>query len=267
MDTDNDGVRDTLDQCAATPANEGVANNGCSVSQGDATAGAQVWAAQCVLCHGNFANAAGAAYPISADDLSRTTAANLARYIETNMPQPTASNCVGKCAADVAAFFADLNEQPVVADPVAGEALYKTTCASCHGASGQGTPPVFPSVQGATAADLTAIIASGTTMRAIGSSLTPAQIQNLGAYMSTLPSAPVGNAVNGQALYTSKICSACHGANRQGGAGPALTAAALAPKYANPEALVTKIKSMSAYMAAAATNDAEALDIAAFLLQ
>ena len=270
LDADTDGISDALDQCAATPASEGVANNGCSVSQGDAVGGAEVWNAQCVLCHGNFANQSTAAFPISVDALVKTTAENLASYIEANMPQQAPTSCVGKCAADVAAYFAALGEEPVAQpDPVAGKALFEASCTNCHGADGKGIPPVFPSVQGATAADLSAAIAATSgTMPTIGASLTPAQIQDLGAYMSTLASSSGGNAANGAALYTSKSCAGCHGAAREGmGAFPALTAAALTPKYADAEALAVKVKTMSLYSPAAATSDAEALDIATFLLQ
>lgn len=216
LDADKDGVSDALDQCAATPASEGVANNGCSVTQGDAVAGAEVWTAQCVLCHGNFANHSTAAFPISADALVKTTAEDLAKYIEANMPQLTPTSCVGECAADVAAYFAALTEEPVAQpDPVAGQALFATTCVSCHGADGKGLPPVFPSVQGATAADLIAAIgAASGTMPTIGASLTPAQIQDLGAYMSTL--APQADLAAGEALFKAS-CAACHGADGSGG--------------------------------------------------
>jgi mono/diheme cytochrome c family protein len=270
LDADKDGVSDALDQCAATPASEGVANNGCSVTQGDAVAGAEVWTAQCVLCHGNFANHSTAAFPISADALVKTTAEDLAKYIEANMPQLTPTSCVGECAADVAAYFAALGEEPVAQpDPVAGQALFATTCVSCHGADGKGFPPTFPSVQGATAADLIDAIATGTLMPSVGAALTPAQIQDLGAYMSTLASSTGGNAANGEALYTSKGCAGCHGAGREGlgAAFPAVTAAALAPKYADPETLSVKVQTMGTYLPTAATDKAEALDIATFLLQ
>jgi len=218
LDADTDGVSDALDQCAATPSSEGAANNGCSVSQGDAVAGAEVWTAQCVLCHGNFANDSTAALPISVDALAKTTVENLAKYIEASMPQQAPTTCVGKCAADVAAHFAALTEEPVAQpDPVAGKALFDTSCAGCHGAEGQGLPPFFPSVQGATAANLIeAIGAASGTMPTIGASLTPTQIQDLGAYMSTLSSAPVGNAANGEAIYISKTCRGCHGAGGEG---------------------------------------------------
>jgi mono/diheme cytochrome c family protein len=216
LDADADGVSDALDQCAATPASEGVANNGCSVSQGDAVAGAEVWTAQCVLCHGNFANASGVAYPIDAADLNRTTLANLAKYIEVSMPQQTPTTCVGKCAADVAAYFAALGEEPVAEpDPVAGQALYETkVCGACHGANGEGA--FFKAVAGATEAQFIAAIQNKPEMAQF-STLSSKEVQDIAAYIASLPTAPAGDAANGAALFVSKSCTGCHGADGSGG--------------------------------------------------
>ena len=220
LDADDDGVSDAADQCPATPADETAGANGCSISQleGDAEAGATIWGAQCSACHGNYVND-GLLPSMNIDpaNLLKTTVADLAAYIDTKMPQGQPGNCVGQCAADAAAFVLTLEPEPVQEPNAAnGQALYTANgCANCHGAQGQGSGP-FPSVQGATADDLANAIATGSTMPAVGASLTPAQILDLGAFMSSLSSAPTGNAASGQALYTANGCANCHGAQGQG---------------------------------------------------
>lgn len=270
LDADEDGVSDDADQCPATPADEIADAEGCSVNQleGDADAGAAIWAAQCSVCHGNFVNDGLApTMNIDPENLLETTVDNLASYIEANMPSGRAAECVGQCAADAAAFVLTLEPEPVAEpDAANGAALYVSkSCGACHGMNGEGG--FAKAIAGATEADLRNAIATVDNMASF-SSLTDKEIRDIGAHIESLPTAPVGNAANGQALYTSKGCAGCHGANRQGsGPFPALTAAALAPKYADAGVMTTKIKSMSSYSPTAATNDAEALDIATFLLQ
>lgn len=220
LDADEDGVSDDADQCPATPADEIADAEGCSVNQleGDADAGAAIWAAQCSVCHGNFVNDGLApTMNIDPENLLETTVDNLASYIEANMPSGRAAECVGQCAADAAAFVLTLEPEPVAEpDAANGQALFTSNgCANCHGAQGQGVGN-FPSVQGATAEDLADAIANGSTMPAVGGSLTQAQILDLGAYMSTLTSAPAGDATKGAALFAGKGCTGCHGATGAG---------------------------------------------------
>lgn len=107
---------------------------------------------------------------------------------------------------------------------------------------------------------------SSVSLMASFSTLTNVEIADLGAYMSSLtPAAPVGNAANGEALYTSKNCLGCHGANRQGVVGPALTKSALTAKYSTAAEVQALVKSMSKF--GSVTSDTEALDITTFLLQ
>jgi cytochrome c6 len=79
----------------------------------------------------------------------------------------------------------------------AGGALYKTKCAACHGADGQGQTAVgkankirdlgSPEVQQQSDADLTAVITNGKgKMPAYGKSLKPEQVKDLVAFIRTL---------------------------------------------------------------------------------
>lgn len=78
-----------------------------------------------------------------------------------------------------------------------GEDVFKSKCASCHGADGSGDTGVgksmglkslaSPAVQGASAADLTAIITNGKgKMPAYKSRLTEAQIADVVSYVKSL---------------------------------------------------------------------------------
>src|SRR5690606_34758324 len=97
------------------------------------------------------------------------------------------STLTDKEIQDIGAYIESLPTAPA-GDAANGEALFASkNCTQCHGATGAGIPPVFPSVQGATAADLSsAIMVSGSTMSSAGSGLTPTEIEDLGAYMSGL---------------------------------------------------------------------------------
>jgi mono/diheme cytochrome c family protein len=189
LDSDNDGVNNAIDQCPSTPANETANASGCSLSQltGDAVAGEALYSSMtCVGCHG--ANRQGGVGP------TLTKAALTAKYSSPAEVQPLVkgmsrygANATDQQALDIATYLMTVEPAPV-GNAANGAALYSSkTCVGCHGASGAGTPPVFPSVRGATAADLSsAIMVSGSTMSAIGAGLTPTEIQDLGAYMSGL---------------------------------------------------------------------------------
>lgn len=223
------------------------------------TAGAATFAAKgCAGCHG--ANGSGGAFT----SLYGRTAADLQDAITGVSLMANFSSLTETEILDLGAYMTSLTPPTPVGDATRGAATFAAKgCAGCHGANGVGG--AFTALDGRTAADLRTAITSVSLM-ANFSSLTEAEILDLGAFMTTIqPATPAGNATNGQALYTSKNCTLCHGANRQGGAGPALTAAALTPKYAAPSAMVAKIKTMNQLSPAA--TDAEALDIATFLLQ
>ncbi|HEY7774531.1 MAG TPA: glycoside hydrolase family 6 protein [Marinagarivorans sp.] len=119
MDNDMDGVTDDVDACLGTPSNVPTDQQGCAASQltGNADTGAGLWESEsCMGCHGSFANDPDAALrAIDANNLLLTTDAELADYIAVNMPSE-ANPCSGQCAADVAAYFRNLPEAPMLVD-------------------------------------------------------------------------------------------------------------------------------------------------------
>ena len=129
--------------------------------------------------------------------------------------------------------FAEINAQPA-GDPVAGQAAY-ALCAACHGPQGQGMQPMnAPRIAGLDAQYLRRQIRYfkdgvrgtsegdnyGATMApAMAAVPSEAAIDNLVAYIQTLPAEPApitvsGDPVRGADLYTT--CAACHGADGQG---------------------------------------------------
>lgn len=81
----------------------------------------------------------------------------------------------------------------VAADPDAGKAKF-ATCAGCHGANGVSVSPAYPTLAGKDAAyvkEALTAFKSGTranaTMKAMASSLTEADMDNIAAYVASLP--------------------------------------------------------------------------------
>ena len=82
-----------------------------------------------------------------------------------------------------------------MADAAAGEAKYKTVCASCHGARAQGQG-VFPKLAGLSAADIKAkleLYRKGekvgpmtATMAPMAKALSDADVENVSAYIATI---------------------------------------------------------------------------------
>jgi cytochrome c oxidase subunit 2 len=129
--------------------------------------------------------------------------------------------------------FGQLQARPK-ADPVAGQALY-ATCAACHGAQGEGNPALnAPKLAGQGAWYLKRQLVhfkqgargtndkdlNGKVMAPMAAILTDsAAIDNVAAYIMTLPDKPApatvkGNARNGASRYVT--CGACHGADGRG---------------------------------------------------
>ena len=231
--------------------------------------GQEVYGTQCSACHGGGINKGlTPAMNIDPENLVHTTPAALAAYIDANMPKGNANACDAQCAADTAAYILTW-EPAIVADAVAGQATYSVQCAACHGDGiNKGLLPSMnidpDNLVHTTQANLAAYIDAN--MPKGNPTACDAQCSaNTAAYILTWePAAPAGNKANGQALYGTKTCAVCHGANRQGGNGPALTTAALTAKYDTAAEVQAKVKGMALF--GAPTTDAEALDITAFLL-
>jgi mono/diheme cytochrome c family protein len=242
LDADNDGVNDAADQCPNTPTGETANSSGCSVSQltGSISAGAAAWTdVGCNLCHGSGINSG--AYPLDPFNLKQTTAANMASYIDKNMPSGSAGNCVGQCAADTAAFILSW-EPALVGDPVAGKTQFTAQCAMCHGDGiNKGLIPDWnldpDNLKKTTVAELANYI--DTNMPQTGPANCVGQCAaDTAAYILTWEPAPAGgNAANGATLFSNNNCGLCHGANGQGGLYQAIagkTAADLRAVIAKP---------------------------------
>jgi cytochrome c553 len=81
----------------------------------------------------------------------------------------------------------------MAADPAAGKTKF-ATCAACHGANGVSTAPTYPTLAGRDAAyvkDALNAYKSGAknnaTMKAMASSLSDTDIDNLAAYVASFP--------------------------------------------------------------------------------
>ena len=144
--------------------------------------------------------------------------------------------------------------------PPFGQDLYAQNCQACHRPNGVGTPPTFPSlvkdamVTSSDATALVTVVKKGIgVMPAYGNRLSDGQIAAIVTYVRSSwgnQAAPVsaedvarggGAAVaagaGGGAIYAAK-CSACHGANGEGGAFPKLIGDKLVIA-SDPMALIT----------------------------
>jgi mono/diheme cytochrome c family protein len=71
-------------------------------------------------------------------------------------------------------------------DQVAGEKLFKSKCAGCHGPDAAGKPAVkSPSIKGKTADDIQKEISTSPKHASV-KSLTPDQVKNIAAFLGTL---------------------------------------------------------------------------------
>lgn len=169
-------------------------------------------------------------------------------------------------------------------DIAAGEALFRTNCATCHGPGGEGREG-FPSLVGVGAAAVDFQVSTGRMpMQATGPQA-PAkppvfdeeEIAQLAAYVASLAPGPaiptadqvdptLGDAANGMALFRTN-CAMCHGSIGRGGA---LTEGKYAPSLAGStptqiyEAMLTGPSSMPVFNDANITSE-EKRDIIAFL--
>jgi cytochrome c oxidase cbb3-type subunit III len=120
------------------------------------------------------------------------------------------------------------------ADLAAGQRVFDSQCAWCHGAGGTGgTGPDLRRTslrRAATDTDLLQLIRNGTAaeMPAFGYALTDRSVWQTAAYVRSLgrtPATPIpGDAQRGASLYETNGCAVCHVINGRGGVlGPELT--------------------------------------------
>ena len=179
------------------------------LNNGDAAAGAQIYEAQCISCHGPGGGSVVPTQPILAGQYAEYTAAQLAAYRDGGRKNPVMSALMTDLTdaqiADVAAYLAA--QTPVIAGAAdlelaaRGEKLYRggdlsagiPACAACHGPAGAGAPPHYPRLSGQYAEYTAATLreyASGARvsgeMNAIAARLSEEQIETLAAYISGL---------------------------------------------------------------------------------
>jgi cytochrome c oxidase cbb3-type subunit 3 len=137
-------------------------------------------------------------------------------------------------AATTLADGQSASSQANVADRAAGEKIFRSHCASCHGLNGAGgngpslTTGVF--YHGSTDADLYRNISEGIPGTAMPDQFfSSAQIWQIVAYVRAISSTPVrprltGNARHGAQLFRDKGCLECHLVKGEGGVrGPDLS--------------------------------------------
>lgn len=169
-------------------------------------------------------------------------------------------------------------------DVAAGQALFRTNCATCHGVNAEGRD-IAPSLIGVGAAAVDFQVSTGRMpMQATGPQapakppvFDEAEIQQLAAYVASLAPGPAipgpeqvdpagGDPANGMALFRTN-CAMCHGAIGKGGA---LTDGKYAPSLAGStptqiyEAMLTGPSSMPVFNDANLTPQ-DKQDIIAFL--
>lgn len=223
------------------------------VPEGDPIAGAAIFSATCVVCHGENGLGTEKAPPINRPDfLNEISDADLfdiisAGRLAKGMPQ---WGHVLRPAeiSDVVTFIRSWEAAEVVpvttppeGDVAAGARLYIAGCAACHGAAGEGA--VGPSLRNNTfiseANDeaLRQVIVEGipgTSMPPWEGDLSEKEVSDLVALMrnwqglpvvsptpTSTPSPLVGDIENGATLYAAN-CFACHGEQGAGGIGPTL---------------------------------------------
>ena len=146
-DSDGDGVGDNAD-AFPNDANETLDSDGDGIGDNadafpnlssDPINGKVLYdssAQNCVGCHGAMGDT-GFGGPVA---LEKWDQLSLTQVIEDTMPLGNAAACDRNCSGDIAAYILTL---PTVPDPnapdiAAGEAIYASDCAGCHGASGEG---------------------------------------------------------------------------------------------------------------------------------
>ena len=121
------------------------------------------------------------------------------------------------------------------ADLERGKQIASTVCAACHGPEGLSTAPINPNLAGQSAGYIAAQLAAfkaGTRaspiMQGMAASLSPEDMQNVGAYFAAqrppqLMAKDKALALRGQQLWRAGVkatslpaCAGCHGANGRG---------------------------------------------------
>ncbi len=180
--------------------------------EGDASAGREIYEAQCMVCHGAAGGSVIPTQPILAGQFAEYTAAQIKAFrdgVRKNaVMAPLAAGLTDAQIADIATFLAA--QKPVIAGAAdlelarSGEKLYRggdlaagiPACAACHGPAGGGIAPHYPRISGQyaeyTASSLREYASGarsggpGGAMNDIAAKLSEEQINALAAYISGL---------------------------------------------------------------------------------
>jgi len=179
------------------------------------------------------------------------------------MPRSTSRRPKPLSATAALLFTALVSAAPVDAAEPTGEALYQRHCAACHGADGRGgvgvplaLPAFLRSVDDPYLRKTIRLGRPGRVMPAF-SQLTDSEIGGIVAYVRhwgqytppKTPPPPPGDARRGASLFAAR-CSACHGAEGQGGHGTGVT-------FSRPRALAILPPALNNPGFLAAASDAQ----------
>ncbi len=214
------------------------------------TAGRELYQQNCAVCHGAQGEGLSGPPLNSKQFLTTVSDEQMFSLIRTGIPgtsMPAWAQDFGGLFTDqevrqLVAFIrawepgaADAATQPRVPDPQRGAEIFGSVCAVCHGAEGQGTDqaPALndPQLLGNFDDDwFRETIAQGRPSKGMptwGTVLSPEEIDDLVALINLwdqgaeAPLPEPAPAPSGEQVYVQN-CAACHGAQGEGGVGPAL---------------------------------------------
>ncbi|VVB93443.1 Cytochrome c6 [uncultured archaeon] len=175
--------------------------------------GAALYAGNCAGCHN----------PLATTTKPGRTAAQIQNAIATVSAMSSLSSLSSaQIQAIATALAVSSTPTPTPTSTVTpdGTALYASYCQGCHGPLATTTKP------GRTATQIQNAIATVSAMSSL-SSLSSAQINAIATALAVSTPTPSPTS-NTQAQNYALYCAGCHGANQQGGSGPAITPTALA---------------------------------------
>ena len=177
--------------------------------------GAGIYAEQCAPCHG--VDGSGDIGPsLVVGGLLPTEITEIIANGRSAMPVFGAT-LTDEQLALVSSFTADLSSSPA-----AGAVVYAAQCAPCHGANREGGvgPPLINAHLDLDN-QMSIVRAGRDAMPAFGLTLSEEQLAALESFLAQALEDPPPPTKTGEDLYAAD-CAGCHGANLEGGSGPAL---------------------------------------------
>ncbi len=295
-------------ETGAAPAAEESASGGATAAKG-----ADLYATSCTSCHGAEGQGQGMFPKVAGlphdEIVSKLEAYRAGEQVgpQTAMMAPNAANLSDEDIESLALHLAGDGGSGGAAEPAAaasagggdaqaGADLYASSCASCHGADGQGQG-TFPKVAGLAHSEIVSKLEAYRAGEQVGpqtalmapnaANLSDADIANLAAHLSggngggkaaaddgasaDAAAAPAGNVSAGKDMFTAK-CASCHGMQGAGqGMFPAVAGLSAADAAGKLEAYRAgeQVGPQTAMMApnAASLSDEDIADLAAFIGQ